>query len=311
MKFIIMEQQEKKKDKDNNKLYLIIITILTVLCLLLTWQFFEQKKRAEQEIVIKEQVIVERDNIKSELVELKGDYESLQTSDKKLQAEFDERKLQIEKLIKEAEKHKDDAYIISKLRKEADTLRKIMKGYIVTLDSLNTLNKNLIVEKDKVKSDLSAEKDKTNQLIKEKEDLQTVVAKGSQLKATATIVKAVRFKSGGKKEIETTKASKAEKIKVTFSLAENSMAKSGNKIVYLRIITPDGKEMAMSMDSEYKFKFGNSRGYYAGKQEFNYSGTEMGINMYGQGADKFVPGKYIIEVYNDESLIGDASIILE
>lgn len=306
-----MESQENKKEKDNNKLYLIIITILTVLCLLLTWQFFEQKKRAEQEIIIKEQVIVERDNIKSELVELKGDYETLKTNDKILQAELDEKKIQIEKLIKEAEKHKDDAYIISKLRKEAETLRKIMKGYIVTIDSLNTLNKNLIVEKDKVKSDLSAEKDKTNQLTKEKEELQTVVAKGSQLKATATKATAMRFKSGGKKEIETTKASRAEKIKVTFSLAENTMAKPGNKIVYLRIITPDGKEMSMSMDNEYKFKFGNSKGYYAGKQEFYYTGTEMGINMYGQGADKFVPGKYMIEIYNDEAFIGDATVTLE
>ncbi|MBK6522221.1 MAG: hypothetical protein IPG08_07755, partial [Sphingobacteriaceae bacterium] len=50
----------------------------------------------------------------------------------------------------EAKKHKGDAYFIAKLKKETETLRAIMQHYVVTIDSLNTLNQNLIVEKKNV-----------------------------------------------------------------------------------------------------------------------------------------------------------------
>ncbi len=61
------------------------------------------------------------------------------------------------------------------------------------------------------------------------------------------------YKRAGKKEAETTKARKTEKIKVSFTLGENKIAKTGEKTVYIRIMTPDGKEMAKSYDDNYKF----------------------------------------------------------
>ena len=51
-----------------------------------------EKTRANTTIVEKEQVIVERDNVKSDLLELQQEYATLQTSDKGLQAELDAKK---------------------------------------------------------------------------------------------------------------------------------------------------------------------------------------------------------------------------
>jgi hypothetical protein len=171
----------------------------------------KKKNKAANEIVVKEQVIVERDNVKSDLLQLQKDFDNLQTNDKALQAEIEAKKAEIAQLLIDAEKHKGDAYIISKLRKESETLRQIMRGYVRTIDSLGTLNKTLIVEKDNVLKELDSEKGKTTTLSKEKEVLSATIQKGSILSCSNVMAKGVKFKSGGKKESETTKASRVQK----------------------------------------------------------------------------------------------------
>ena len=64
-----------------------------------------------------------------------------------MQLDIDAKRERIEELIKEAAKHKGDATIISKLKKETQTLRSIMQSYVRTIDSLNTLNQTLEAEK--------------------------------------------------------------------------------------------------------------------------------------------------------------------
>ena len=186
-----------------------------------------------------------------------------------------------------------------------------MRGYVRTIDSLGTLNKTLIVEKDNVLKELDSEKGKTTTLNKEKEDLKATIQKGSILTCFNILAKGVKFKSGGKKESETSKASRAEKIKVSFSLGENKIAKAGEKTVFVRIVTPDGKEMAKNYDDNYRFSFDKSSGYFAGKQALNYANAEISGVTYCEGKDPLVSGNYIIEVVCDGVIIGSTNLRLD
>jgi hypothetical protein len=214
-------------------------------------------------------------------------------------------------LLEDAEKHKGDAYIISKLKKETETLRQIMRGYVRTIDSLGTLNKTLIVEKDNVLKELDSEKGKTTSLNKEKDALNATIQKGSILTCFNVTAKGVKFKSGGKKEVETGKASRAEKIKVSFTLGENKIAKAGEKTVYVRIVTPDGKEMAKNYDDNYRFTFDKASGYFAGKETLNYANIEISGVTYCEGQGELVSGKYIVEVCCDGVVIGSTTLSLD
>ena len=251
-----MEEQTSEDNRKKGGLLWIVIGLLVVANSVTFWMYWQEKNKAVSEIIIKEQVIVERDNVKEELLQLQKDYGNLQTSDKTLQAEIEAKKAEIAQLLDDAEKHKGDAYIISKLKKESETLRQIMRGYVRSIDSLGTLNKTLIVEKENVLKELDTEKGKITGLNKDKEDLQATIQKGSILTCFNVVAKGVKFKSGGKKESETTKASRTQKIKVSFSLGENKIAKAGEKIVYVRIVTPDGKEMANVVSALAGFLFG-------------------------------------------------------
>jgi hypothetical protein len=306
----INTQQPKEEKKKRGGLLPWLLLMASLLGNgILVYMVNEQKQIVIQKEEIIKTVYVEKDNVKNDLLSLKTEYENLHTNNTKLQAEIDEKKAQIEELIKQAEKHKGDAYTIGKLKKETETLRLIMQGYVHTIDSLNTLNKKLIVEKNDVIKKLDEEKTKSTQLNKEKESLQGTIDKASLLSCYAITAQGIDIKKN-KKQSVTTKAKRVDAIKVSYSLGENKISKPGTREVFVRIMTPDGKEMAKGYDDNYKFKFDGSTGYYAGKTNIDYANKEIGITTLCEGDGAFLPGKYIIEISCDGVVVGQSSITL-
>jgi hypothetical protein len=304
--------QNQQEENNPPRIYLIIIGVETLLIILLSILFFTQKTRIET--VEKEKLIfVERaESLQTDLDKLKGEYEMLKTSDARLQAELDQKIKMIDSLMVLAKKHEGDAYMIHKLTKETETLRRIMKHFVQQIDSLGRLNKEIIAETNQVQNKLDEEKGKTKQLTAEKEDLQNTVSLGMVLKANNLRATGVRYRSGGKKELETKSAKRVEKIKITLSLGENRIAKSGERIVYARIVTPDGKELAKSTDESNMFTFNNSKGFFAAKTTVSYNNSDTFVALYTAKTDvPFLPGKYLIEVVTDKAVIGQTELILE
>ncbi len=303
-------EEPKKESKRKGLLFFVFFQSAVIIALI--WLYWNQTIRIETEI--KEKIIyIDKSNaFQAELATLKEEYHTLETDDAALKHQLEENIKKIEDLEKQAAKHKDDAYIISKLKKEAGTLREIMKGYIKTIDSLNTLNQTIIAEKKKVEEDLTSEKGKTTQLSKEKDELNAVVAKGSALSARSLIVRGVRLKSGGKKEDESSKAKKVQKIKVVFTVSDNKIAKAGDKDIYVRILSPDGKELAKSTEESEMFNLPNgTRSYFSAKKTINYNNSEMMVSILCDNNAEFIPGKYMVIIYNDGYNIGEATLELE
>lgn len=303
--------ENNQKEKSNNKLWIIISIVLFLGNGTFIALWLSERGRANTEVIIKEQVILDRDNVKTELLELQEEYATLQTNDKAMQVELEAKRAEIAQLLEQADKHKDDAYIISKLKKEVNTLRKIMKHYVHEIDSLNTLNQIITAEKNRVTADLTTEKGITSKLSKDKDALQSTVNLGSILKASQPVAQGIKVKSGGKKEVETEKASRADKIKVSFVLGENKIAKSGGRTVYVRIVSPDGKEICKSPDSGNMFSFNGSKGYFAGKEDIDYRNEEMSVSVYCESPNEFIPGKYQVTIGCDNVIIGETTLNLK
>ena len=306
-----MSEENENSRKKRGLILWFIIALLACTNVYTLWLWYNQKGQVVTEKLVTEKVVYEKNNVEAELRSLQKDYEGLTGTNAAMQKDIDEKKARIEELIKEAAKHKGDVSIIRKLREETETLRSIMKGYVRTIDSLNTLNQTLVAEKKTVVKQLGVEKEKQNTLLKEKDELKSTIAKGSILSCFNISAKAVFYKRGGKKESETTKARKAEKIKVSFSLGENKIARAGEKTVFIRIMTPDGKEMAKGYDDNYKFTFNQSSGYFAGKTDLNYANAEISGVSYCEGQGEMVPGIYIIEISCDGAVIGNTTLKLD
>ncbi|MFH1004295.1 MAG: hypothetical protein V1781_02190 [Bacteroidota bacterium] len=309
-----MEEPTNTREQENKKsgvLYLFIILLLLCSNLFICYLLWKEHGKVLVITVEKETVVKDADKVKHELLSLQEDYENIKTTNKKMQKQIDEKKEEIIKMQQELEKHKDDAYIIFKLKKETQTLRDIMQHFVQTIDSLNSFNKKVIAEKNEVKKQLKEAQKKDTILTKEKEELLNTVKIASVLKAVGVKAKSIRIK--GKREIETTKAKRTNKIKLTFTLAENKVAAQGEHIIFVRIITPDGKEMSQSTDTTHMFSFGGTRGFWAIKKSVNYSNEDTDVTVYAHAkeGEEFLPGKYIIEVNSDGATIGNTVLELE
>jgi hypothetical protein len=149
-------------------------------------------------------------------------------------------------------------YDLSKAKKEAETLRKIMKGYVATIDSLNQANQALMARTWALPRSLGEVKGQKDALSTEKAALEGKIAKGAILHTTTINAGALFMRNNGK-QVETDRAKKAEMVKCCFTLGQNSVTDSGDKTMYMRVISPDGSVLPAS-DPNNRFKFNGVEG---------------------------------------------------
>jgi len=300
----IPEEKEKKK---GNKLMIVVIVLLLGFCGYLIWQNMQlQQLIVENEIVITD-VSSERDQVKSDLEDMLAEYDKMETTNEELNAELAAEKAKIEELIKKA-KGKD--WSIYKLRKETESLRKIMKGLYVELDSLQQANGVLEEENYAVKTELNNEKTVTKDLTERNEDLSDLVTVASYLKTSALKSYGVRIKNDntGKK---TDKAKRTGKIRTEFTILKNNITIPGKKWIYVRVLTPDGKVLSKKTDDSNKFDFNGVRGLYSSKKQIDYKNQQLALTIDWKKTEDFPIGEYNVEVYADGVDIGKTKFFLE
>lgn len=296
----------------NSKKLLIAVVILAITTLVLGILVFTKSQTVE----VKEDAIsglrLEQLQLENDLQDMLIQYDTVTVSNGQLSAEITAQQEQIKEMLKEIEKHKDDAYIISKLKKEAGTLRDIMKGYLVTIDSLNTMNKDLIRDNDYLAGELIDAKTKTKQLESSKENLESIVATGSILQSLEMTAVGLRMRNNGTQK-ETNRANKTEIIRTCAKIGENRIAKAGRKTIYLRIISQDGVVLQPEMAEDQSFDFDGVSGKYTVKRAFDYANEAADVCVFFNVPGEFeIPeGNYIVEMYEGGALIGRADFDLK
>ncbi len=312
-----MEQPEQQTERSNKGLhitYLSIIFVLTGISGFLGWKFMEKQNEIQTQTVVVTELTNKNDDIQDELSDLSRQFEDLKTNDANLQKELDEKIAQIEEMKKEAAKNKNNAAIIAKLRKETVTLRSIMQSYVKTIDSMGRLNQTLRYEKQETQAKLDQEVGRSTQLTQETENLKGQLNNAARIAATAIRVTGVREKRGGSKETEQMKASKVDKLKISFDVARNPTTKPGQKEIFIRVITPDGQELTQAMDADHRISYNGGTTYFAGRKTIDYQNETMSVVMYCPKANAdytFLPGRYIVEIISDKAQIGRTEFIFD
>lgn len=249
------------------------------------------------------------EDLKDNLEFMLDSYSQLKTTNTAMNDSISLQKEKISKLLEEAQKHKGDPYVIMKLRKETETLRNIMKSYIHTIDSLNTVNQGLVVDiknRDKVITDVSAERDQLNDKAKNLEDK---VAKGSVLQTSGLTAIGLRIRNSGK-QVETSKAGRVDMIKSCMSIMENRIAKAGPREIYMVVITPGGTIISDNPSVSVNTEDGPLP--FSLKREIDYQNSTLDLCMYAEIKEgvELQGGTYIVKVYCDKALIGKSTFTL-
>ena len=251
-----------------------------------------------------EELNFEKMELAAQLDSLQADYEGLSSEYDTINAQLDSSREEVAQLIERVKK--TEATNRAKIRqyeKELGTLRSIMRGYIVQIDSLNTLNHKLTVEAATARREAAEHRRKSEELTAEVETLSGKVATGSVIKARALNVIAYNSNS---KSID--RASKVVKLLCNLTLIENDLAPKGPVRVYVRVTAPDGTLVRDGNGDS--FELDGKLLEATASREVDYNGNELEVGIYVNNISSFMPGIYTVKAYTVQSALGSTELLL-
>ena len=250
-------------------------------------------------------------DLKSDFKRMLSTYDRLLEKDASKSDSLNAQKVKIQAQIEKIEKlqrsRNFSAAQVLKLKEENESLRGIMRSYVVQIDSLNTLNLELELNLTETTNNLNRTTEERDQFKQEVAEKTEQVKKGSKLSAYG-------FNSGALKSAlkakPTSRARQAAQLQSTFTISENPIASSGKKIVYMQIQGPSGRTFQRM--SSYMIQIGEESIAYTEKKEIDYQNKAIDISIYydvrEEGLSK---GNYKVNIYCDENLIGSDSFTLK
>ena len=295
-------QPQLSNQRPKVPMYMIAIMVtLGVLCIILGIVLYQNSQALNQSEEDRAYVEEQKVELEGELNELIVGYDSLRTENDSINERLAIEQDKIRRLLRV---QASNAQKLSMYEKELGTLRKIMRSYIIQIDSLNTRNRELTEENIAVRKELRQRESTIQELAESKEQLSTKVAEAQQLTAKNIIVEGLNNRSKPKDKI-----AKIEKLRVCFTIRENKVAEAGSKQIFVRIIRPD--EVVLSSPEAGMFDYQGETLVYSAKRELEFDNLDIDMCIYWDKTEELVPGSYFVALYAEGHEIGTSSIVLK
>mgnify|MGYP000506856316 FL=1 len=196
-----------------------------------------------------------------------------------------------------------DAAEIKRLKKELETVRAVLRSFVLQVDSLQRENGRLTNERDVARSQLNDANTMISSLDQERAKLNDKVAIAAQLNASGISI--IPQKRSGK---QAKKSKDIELFLVSFTLNRNVTAATGNKMVYVRLMNPNGSTIGGGSSFTYENRSLES----SAAKSIEYNGEEQHVSLVVGASNEFLsPGKYSVHLFCDGQMIGSTAITLE
>ena len=292
------EEREKKNKRGGLKAATIVLAVAALaLAGALAW-IWGQKRTLVNELE------GEKAELTQQLLNLQNDFEGLSSDYENINSQLDTSREQVALLIDKLSK--TEATNRAKIRqyeKELGTLRSIMRGYIVQIDSLNTLNKKLTADAAAARKEAAESRQANADLSRQVESLSGQVAAGAVIKARGLHM--VAFNGSDK---STDRSSRVTYFVATLSLVENEIAERGPVRVYVRVKDPNG--ILLLNGSSTDFTFNGETLSASASREVDYEGQEVELSIYVKDVGELGKGIYTVEAYTERSSLGRAELML-
>ncbi len=297
-----MSNQDNTQPQNTHKTAIIVGIISAVLLIILGFLYF--KNKSEMQMLVDE-MSEEKDLLTTEFETLALDYDSLKTSSDTLNLLLEKEREKISQLLEEIQTVKaTNSSKIREYKKELTSLRKVLKNYVIQIDSLNQTNKALQQENQQIRRTVTTIKSSYKKLEKEKDNLAEKVDIASKLETFN--MEAAGLNS---KDRSTTRSSRISKIRICFSIQKNITAEVGEKIIYLRVLRPDGALLYHSKDDLFLYE--NKDINFSAKRVIEYGGDELDVCLYYKvDAGELTEGEYTADIFADGHHIGNMTFNL-
>ncbi|GAL84731.1 hypothetical protein CHU_3459 [Sporocytophaga myxococcoides] len=299
--------QRPKKDSSKTILVLVIVALIGVICTLIY-----SNMQLSDELEIRSQQM-EADSTShslktQELDELALAYERIRMEREELGLTKDSLDKKIDSLnLFIAEVRKGNGKAISHMKQMITRL----KSELAKEDNQITALKR---ERDSLKVNVKTLTKRTRQMIDSlnylhvtREELEEKVAQASILKAENIKVTAINAK-GKEFEKDQYKAKNVDKLKITFVLADNIVARKDKKNLTMRLIEPSGVVLFDLSSGGGFFKAEGKELAFTENQTIHFDNTKQTVTFYYMKGGSYKVGTYTIELYSDGHKIGEADL---
>lgn len=292
------------ENQNSNSKLKAIIAVLSVLLIGSLIYIFKLTSDAKEMQTVVTTTKSEKDSVLKDLATLKSSYDQAIAENTSMSDELIEARDEVAKLMEDLKKSKGDVASLSKYRQQYAALEVKMKNMMEEVAVLKVKNQQLTTTIDSTTVVLEDSKKYNQVLVGQNEELAKTVEKGQKLSVTNLKTAAYKQRSSGK-QIETDKASRADLLQISFTIAQNAIAKSGEKVYYVQVI--DSKNNVLG--DKATISFGETSLTYSFTTTVKYENETVNVKEQLPGKD-FAKGTYFVNVFDKGELVSKSSFSL-
>jgi len=290
--------------QNNNLTLKILIGVLAALLLILGGYTYTTYNKQKQDKAILQQ---EKDLIESELGELITKYDNAISLNEVMDDHLLKAKERIVVLLDSVKDNEANLALISRYRREVGKLKKERDRLFKLADSLTAANTQLATDLDSTSTALNQRIIFSDSLQTQNDKLAEIVERGSALTAANIKADGVRVKNSGKVS-ETTKASRAEKVRVCFTLSPNKLTEKGDKELFVQVINPENNLIG----DKVSVNFDDAILTYSGRNKIYYENDALDVCILVDTADgELVKGNYVVNLFSGPRMISNTQFELK
>ena len=293
---------ENQNNNSGLKSLVIVLSVLFALSLVYIYKLTTDVNSTETKLAT---TLSEKDQVMKDLKDLKTTYDAAIAENTSMSDELIAEREKVVALMADLKKSNGDVASMTKDKKKYLALESKMKGLVAENETLKKDNTVLKVQRDSTIVVLDESKKTNKELTGQNENLTKTVEKGSKLAIVNLKSSAFIVRSSGK-EIATDKASRADILKVSFTIAENSIAKSGDRKYYIQVI--DSKNNVMGERQTERFADKTLTYSYIANVKYENKTVDVVNNI---KADKLEKGTFYVNIFDNGQLISNAIFTLK
>lgn len=292
---------ENQKSNSSLKAIIVVLAILLAGSLAYMYKISSDAKTTETALV------KDKDSAMTELIQLKQKLDAAIAENTSVSDELIAEREKVVKLMADLEKSKGDVASLKRIQSQYNALNAKFNALVKENGLLKDQNMTLVSKVDSLNMALGEKIRFNDTLVIQNENLAKTVEKAQRLVVMNLRTQGIKEKSSGK-EVVTEKARRADKLKVCFSIAQNEVAQSGDKLYYVQII--DSKNNVLGERKEEKF--GDQTLTYSFTTTVAYENKSVDVceSLDNNGVD-FEKGLYFVNIFDKGTLVSKTSFTLK
>ena len=291
--------------KNNNSLKVIagLLGVVLLATVIYTVSLYQDKKKTTAQLTQEKDLVVE------DLNSLKSEYDKAILESNATNEELVAARDKIAKYIDSVRSMKADISSLSRYRRQVNVLKAEREELLRAVDSLTRSNTLIAMQRDSTYAELEAQTIFSDSLVVQNTQLADAVERGSALNLSQFTVDAVKERNTGKL-VSTQRASRTDKLKVCFTVADNVIAQAGDREFLIEVLDPQGNLLGGA--STKSNEEGASVSYSKGTA-FYYENQNLDVcDFINKPAGDFQKGNYMVNVYDDKlRLLGTSKFSLK